>query len=63
MKTCNTIERDLNRIRLKIHEETKNLTPAQYIERYNRIGEEAAKKYGFTRIASAKLRKLEAPVV
>ena len=57
MKTSNTIERDLDRIRLKIHEETKHMTPTQYVDYYNRIGEAAAKKYGFTRVAGVKSRR------
>jgi len=51
MKTFKTVEQEVNQIRLKIHEETKNLTPEQYTERVRKIGENAAKKYGFQRIA------------
>ena len=47
MKTPNTIERDINRIRLAIYEETKDMTPEQRVERVNKIGEAAAKEYGF----------------
>jgi hypothetical protein len=54
MKTPNTIEQDINKIRLRIYEETKEMTPAQRAERVNRIGEAAAKKYGFKIVASAK---------
>ena len=54
MKTPNTIERDINKIRLAIYEETKDMTPAQRAERVNKIGEAAAKKYGFKIVASAK---------
>jgi len=54
MKTPNTIERDLNRIRLKIYEETKHLTPKQYVERINKKAEILAKQYGFKIVASAK---------
>ena len=54
MKTPNTIEQDLNKIRLQIYEETKNMTPAQRAERVNKIGEAAAKKYGFKIVASAR---------
>jgi hypothetical protein len=53
MKTFKAIEQEVNQIRLKIYEETKNLTPEQYTERVRRIGENAAKKYGFQRIAGA----------
>ena len=54
MKTPNTIEQDINKIRLAIYEETKDMTPAQRVERVNKIGEAAAIKYGFKIVASAK---------
>ncbi|MCL2018778.1 MAG: hypothetical protein FWG70_03370 [Oscillospiraceae bacterium] len=54
MKTPNTIEQEINEIRLQIYEETKNMTVRERVERVNRIGEAAAKKYGFKRVASAK---------
>jgi len=53
MKTPNTIEDDIDRIRLKIYEETKDLTDAQWVEHFNKIGETAAKKYGFKIIPCA----------
>jgi hypothetical protein len=54
MKKPNTIEQEINKIRLAIYEETKDMTPAQRAERVNKIGEAAAQKYGFKIIASAK---------
>ena len=54
MKTTNTIEQEINQIRLSIYEETKDMTPAQRVERVNRIGEAAAQKYGFKIVASAR---------
>jgi len=54
MKTSNTIEEEINQVRLKMYEETKNMTPQECVDRINRIGEAAAKKYGFKRVASAK---------
>ena len=53
MKTISMIEQEVNKIRLTIYEETKDMTPAQRAERVNKIGEAAAKKYGFKRVASA----------
>ena len=53
MKTPNTIEDEIDRIRLGIYEETKDMTPAQYVARTNRIAEELAKKYGFKIVADA----------
>ncbi len=54
MKTIKENEREINQIRLKIYAETKHLTPEQYTERVRKIGEAAAKKYGFQRVAGAK---------
>jgi len=51
MKTYKTVEQEVNQIRLKIYEETKDMTPEEYTERVRKIGEEAAKKYGFQRVA------------
>ena len=54
MKMYKTVEQEVNQIRLQIYEETKDLTPEQYTKRVRKIGEEAAKKYGFQRVANAK---------
>ena len=54
MKAPNTIEQEINLIRLRIYEETKNMTAQERAERVNKIGEAAAKKYGFKIVASAK---------
>jgi len=54
MKTPNTIEHDINKIRLQIYEEIKDMTVQERVERVNKIGEAAAKKYGFKIISSAK---------
>ena len=53
MKSISNVEHEVNQIRLKIFEETKDLTPDQYKERLDRITEAAAKKYGFKIVASA----------
>ena len=54
MKTFKTVEQEVNQIRLKIYEESKDLSPEQNMERVRKIGEAAARKYGFQRVASAK---------
>ncbi len=54
MKAPNTIEQEINQIRLHIYEETKDMTVRERVDRVNRIGEAAAKKYGFKIIASVK---------
>ena len=53
MKTANTIEEEVNQIRLRIYKKTKNMTPAQLTEYYKKSGEDSAKKYGFRIIARA----------
>jgi hypothetical protein len=53
MKTINTIEQEVNQIRLEIFEKTKDMTPAQLTAYYQKRGEDSAKKYGFKIIASA----------
>jgi len=51
---ASNVEREVNQIRLKIHEETKDLTPVQYKERLDKITEVNATKYGFKVVKSAK---------
>jgi hypothetical protein len=53
MKTTNTIEQEVNQIRLRIYEKTKNMTPEQLTAYYQKSGEDSAKKYGFRIIAGA----------
>ena len=53
MKT-NSIEQEINQIRLRIYEKTKDMTPSQLTEYYRKSGEASAKKYGFKIVASAK---------
>ena len=59
MKKPNTIEHDLNRIRLEIYEETKDMTPEQRAERVNKIAEVSAKKFGFKFPCLPDVRKVE----
>ena len=54
MKRPNTIEQEINEIRLRIYEKTKDMTPQERAERVNRIAEAAAKKYGFKYISRVK---------
>ena len=54
MKTLSNVEQEVNRIRLEIYEETKDLSREQRIERTNKIAQDAAKKYGFKIVASTK---------
>jgi len=56
-KTLKTIEQEVNQIRLKIYEETKDMTLEQRKERLKKIVDVAQKEYGFRRIASAKDKK------
>ena len=55
MKTSNNIEKEINQIRLRIYEKTKDMTPAQLTEYYKKSGEASAKKYGFKIVANGVL--------
>jgi hypothetical protein len=57
MRTSSIVEREVNEIRLKIYEKTKDMTPAQINEYYRKSGEAAAQKYGFKIVRSATTRK------
>jgi len=47
MKTPNTIEDEINQIRLKIYEEDKDLTSAQRVEKTHQIAEAAFLRIGY----------------
>lgn len=53
-KTNKTVEQEINEIRLRIYEETKDMTAEQLTEYYRKSGEASAKKYGFRIVGSAK---------
>jgi hypothetical protein len=57
MKTPNTIEQEINQSRLRIYEETKDMTVSERVERINKIGEVAAQKYGFKIVYNVRDRK------
>jgi len=50
MKTPNTIEDEIDRIRLEIYEETKDMTPAQRTERLRRNVDEFYKEMGYKKV-------------
>ena len=54
MRTLSSVEQEINRIRLEIYEETKDMTAEQRREYYRKGGEIAAEEFGVRRIASAK---------
>ena len=54
MKTIKTIEREINKIRLDIYEETKGMTLEQRNERLSKIVDAAEKEFGFKRIVNKK---------
>jgi len=54
MKGISKIEQEVNQIRLKIYEKTKEMTPAQLSEYYRQSTEATVKKYGFKVITNAK---------
>jgi len=47
MKTPNTIEDEIDRIREKIYEEEKGMTPAQCVERMRKSSEACVKRMGY----------------
>ena len=53
-KNDDTIEREIDRIRLQIYEKTKDMTPFELTEYYRKSGEASAKKYGFELIENAR---------
>jgi hypothetical protein len=53
MKTPNTIEHEINQIRLMIYERTKDMTPSQVTEYYKQSTEETIRKYGFKVVENA----------
>ena len=53
MKNLNTIERDINKIRLAIYEETKDMTAQQRKERLEKATDSAIQKYGLKVIPNA----------
>ena len=54
MKTPNTIEEEIDKIRLQTYEQTKDMTPSQITEFYKRRTDPIIKKYGFKVVASAR---------
>ena len=56
MKTISPIEQEVNQIRLKIYDKTKDMTPEQLTEYYKQSTEATVKKYGFKVVASANKR-------
>ena len=55
MKTSdNTIESDINRIRVEIYEETKEMTPEQRVEHMRKATDGTIKKYGFRIVENAR---------
>jgi len=56
MRKPDTIEAEINQIRLQIYERTKHMTQEQRVEYDRKRGEELAKKYGFKLVDSARER-------
>jgi hypothetical protein len=51
-RKIDSIEREIDAIRLQIYEEIKDMTPAQHVDHYNRKAEIFAKKYGLRLVTS-----------
>ena len=54
MNNFNTIEQEINQIRLQIYEKTKDMTPSQVTAYYKQSTNATIEKYGFKVIANAK---------
>jgi len=54
MRTPNTIEQEVDKIKLRIYRKTKDMTPSQLTEYYRKSTDPIIKKYGFKVVASAK---------
>ena len=54
MKTPNTIEDEIDSIRLATYEKIRDMTPTQITEYYKRSTEAVIKQYGFKVVASAR---------
>jgi len=54
MKKPDTILDEIHATRRKIYEITKDMTTSERTAYFNQVGEAAAQKYGFKRVASAR---------
>ncbi len=52
-RTIDPIEQEINEIRLRIYEETKDMTPEQRSEYYRKSTEATIKEYGIEVVQSA----------
>jgi hypothetical protein len=55
MKTIKTVEQEINKIRLEIFEETKDMTLEQRKKRLSVIVGDAQKEFGFRRVTDANI--------
>ncbi|MCL2860498.1 MAG: hypothetical protein FWF46_08155 [Oscillospiraceae bacterium] len=46
-KTISDVEKEINKIRIELYNETKNLSVEERVKRTNKLGKELAKKYDF----------------
>ena len=53
MTKPDTILESIHATRRKLHETTKDMTTSERTAYYNQVGEAAAKKFGFKRVAKA----------
>jgi hypothetical protein len=54
MNNVRIIEQEVNKIRLEIYENTKDMTPTQLTEYYKKSTDETIREYGFKVITNAK---------
>ena len=56
MTKMNRCEAEIDAIRLKLYEETKDLTAAEHTRRSNELGKKLAEQYGFKIVSSPTAR-------
>jgi len=54
MKVNNDFEKEVNEIRLAVHEKTKNMNPMELNEYYRKNTEDTIKEYGFKTVTHIK---------
>ena len=57
MKNPNTIEDELDAIRLKLYEQTKDMTTSERVAFFNNSAEQALKKYGIKTVQMESVKR------
>jgi hypothetical protein len=54
MKSPNTIEDEISATRLKLYEQTKNMTPGEFVAHINSTANEVLKRHGISAVKMVK---------